>query len=179
MRPIAAALFLVCVLLVAAAPALATGGPTAVDDDVTADGHIIHIAVLENDLGDFDPGSLTIVSNPSHGTATVIASGSPKVKYSANGGEAGVDSFEYSICDAEGACSVATVSVNIGPVTTTVPTVPTTTSQPDVTTSTTGSAAAPSTTLSTATTAAPQPPPPIGRHYRAFQYTAVRSQHNC
>lgn len=154
MRPIAGALFLVCVLLVAAVPALATSGPTAVDDDVAADGHITHIGVLDNDLGDFDPGSLTIVSNPSRGTATVIASGSPKVKYSANGGEAGVDSFEYSICDAEGTCSVATVRVNIGPVTTTVPTVPTTTSQPDVTTSTTGSAAATSTTLSPATTAA-------------------------
>lgn len=126
-------------------PALATDAPSAVDDFVDAEGSTTHIYVLANDLGDFDPATLTVVSGPSRGSALVIAQGSPKIKYSLAGGGSESDSFQYSICNSAGACSVATVTINIGsqpsPITTTTTT---STTQPPAVPST-GTASPPTT----------------------------------
>ena len=111
----------------AAVPAMAGGGPVAADDSVAADNKVAHIDVLANDTasgGTLDTSTLSIVSAPSSGEATVIASGSPKVKYTAAGSAAMVDTFRYEICDTAGACATATVTVNFGgePVATTTTT---------------------------------------------------------
>ena len=124
----------------AAVPAFAAaGGPSPVDDSVVAEQKVVHIDVLANDsAGDanIDTATLRIASAPSRGDAVVLASGSPKVKYTAAGSEAEVDTFTYEICDGDGLCASATVIVNflgeaptttttIGPTTTTL--TPTTT----------------------------------------------------
>lgn len=110
----------VCIALVlsAAVPALAQEDalPSAMDDQAETDGKTIHIYVLQNDTapgGSLDPSTLTIVMAPSRGQAVVIAQGSPRIKYTAIGTEAGVDSFRYEICDSNGSCATATVTVNI------------------------------------------------------------------
>jgi putative nucleotidyltransferase with HDIG domain len=89
-------------------------GPVAVDD--TADTHPnekINIGVLSNDSdpdGDLDPSSLTLVSSPSQGTATVI---NGRVRYSAPKGFIGVVTFTYQISDLAGNFDLATVTVTI------------------------------------------------------------------
>lgn len=113
MKDLARLLGCTAILVAVAMPALATDAPGAVDDFVDTDGGTAHIYVLANDLGDFDPATLTVVSGPSRGSAHVIAQGSPKIKYSVAGGEPGSDTFQYSICNSAGACSVATVTINI------------------------------------------------------------------
>ena len=123
----------------AAVPAFAAGGPTAVDDSVEGEKTVIHIDVLANDSSggaNIDTSTLRIASDPSRGEAVVIASGSPKVKYTAAGSQAQLDSFTYSICDSDGVCSSATVMVNfLGEIPATTTTVgPTTTLPPPVVT---------------------------------------------
>ncbi|CAN5203253.1 hypothetical protein BH18ACT5_BH18ACT5_05250 [soil metagenome] len=145
MKDLARLLGCTAILVAVAMPALATDAPSAVDDFVDADGGTAHIYVLANDIGDFDPATLNVVSGPSRGSADVIAQGSPKIKYSVAGGEPGSDTFQYSICNSAGACSVATVTINIG-------------SQPSPITTTT------TTTLGVAPPSTTQPPavPPTG-----------------
>jgi hypothetical protein len=139
-----AALFVVCLAL----PALATGGPSVVDDYVDTDNKVSHIDVLANDAAggaSLDPDTLRIASNPAQGEAIVIASGSPRIKYTAFGTDPAVDTFTYEICDADGLCAAGTVTVNFagdGLVTTT------TTSPSSTTTSTTSTTVTPSTTTS-------------------------------
>lgn len=108
--------------------ASAETAPVAVDDYAETDGKTVHIDVLGNDSGDFDPSTLALVTHPSLGGAVVIATGSPRIKYTA--GVSGTDSFRYSVCSPAGACSTASVIVNVAIVpTTTTPatTIPTTT----------------------------------------------------
>jgi hypothetical protein len=97
--------------------------PTAIDDTAAGTwGVDIDIDVLANDSdadGNVDDGSVTIASPPSNGTVTVHADGS--VTYLADDGFAGVDSFDYNVCDdgAPAQCATArvtvTVSANQGP----------------------------------------------------------------
>jgi len=55
------------------------------------------INVLSNDIGNLNPASVTISSNPRHGSVTVFPNGS--ISYSPNAGYAGSDNFSYSVCD--------------------------------------------------------------------------------
>ena len=142
-------------LLGIAPTAFAETAPVALDDYAETDGKTVQIYVLANDSGDIDPSTLTLVSEPAQGNAAVIATGAPRIKYSASG--SGADTFQYSICSSAGACSTATVIVNIGVVATTTSVLTTTTvasTQPPTTT-TTLVIAAPSTTAPLATTATP------------------------
>jgi gliding motility-associated-like protein len=70
--------------------------------------------VLTNDTdpdNNLDPSSLSIHEAPTHGTATPNADGT--VFYQPNEGFFGNDSFIYQICDDEGACAQAEVSLSV------------------------------------------------------------------
>lgn len=89
--------------------------PIAIADSATAAGTRPAIVnVLAND-SDPDNHAITIssVSTPSNGTAVVNANGT--ITYIANAGFEGTDSFSYTIRDAFGAESSATVTVVVGP----------------------------------------------------------------
>ena len=147
----------------AAVPAFAAGGGlSAVDDSVVAEKKVIHIDVLANDSAGgakIDTATLRIASAPSSGEAVVIASGSPKVKYTSAGAEAQVDTFTYAICDGDGVCARATVTVNfLGEIVTTTTTISSTTTSPPPT-DTLPTVPAPATTVpvAPATTVAVEP----------------------
>lgn len=99
------------VLLGIGLSASAQSAPVVVDDWAETDGKTVQIYVLANDRGDIDPSTLVLLSQPTMGSATVIASGSPKIKYSGDG--SGTDTFQYSVCSSSGACATATVTVNL------------------------------------------------------------------
>jgi hypothetical protein len=88
--------------------------PVALDDTAsTHPNEKINIRVLANDSdpdGDLDPSSLTLLSSPSRGTATVV---SGRIRYSAPKGFIGVVNFTYQISDLAGNSAVATVTVTI------------------------------------------------------------------
>jgi hypothetical protein len=142
----------IAVLLGTALSAAAETAPLAVDDWAETDGKTVQIQVLANDSGDFDPSTLFLVTEPTQGMASVIATGSPKVKYTPTG--SGPDTFQYSICNSAGACSTATITVNI------VSVAPTTTAA----VTTTSAAPTPTTTTSPVVTSPPitAPTPTIG-----------------
>ncbi len=130
------------VLLGIGLTASAQSAPVVVDDWAETDGKTVQIYVLANDSGDIDPSTLVLLSQPTIGSATVIASGSPKIKYSGDG--SGTDTFQYSVCSSSGACATATVTVNL------------------VSSATTTTAAATTSTTAT-TTAAPLTSAPVPR----------------
>lgn len=93
-------------------------GPAAGDDVAppVGSGKPVKISVLANDTDPdgLDEGTLSVVSGPAHGTANVT--GPPtQIRYKAANGYVGMDSFRYRICDTKGACSTATVWVNVVP----------------------------------------------------------------
>jgi ABC-type amino acid transport substrate-binding protein len=80
----------------------------------------VNIQILNNDQDlDNDPLTLTIFSNPSHGTAQVRDNGTPDDKtddfivYTPNNSFTGIDEFIYQVDDGKGALAQAQVSVNI------------------------------------------------------------------
>ncbi len=73
----------------------------------------VNIDVLLNDSdvdGTLVASTLKVTSGPSHGTATV---GSGKIAYTPSTGYSGSDSLTYEVCDNEGACDSATVSITV------------------------------------------------------------------
>ena len=137
------------VLLGIGLSASAQSAPVVVDDWAETDGKTVQIYVLANDSGDIDPSTLVLTSQPALGSATVIASGSPRIKYSGDG--SGTDIFQYSVCNSSGACATATVTVNlVSPITTT-----TAAATPSTTVTTTG----PLSTSAPVVTPLPTPPP--------------------
>ena len=105
--------------------ASAETAPIAVNDRAETDGKTLQIYVLANDSGDIDPSTLVLVTQPTQGSASVIATGSPKIKYSPTG--SGTDTFQYAVCNSSGACSTASVTVELSAVTTTTEAAATTT----------------------------------------------------
>ena len=87
--------------------------PFAIDDEVVIDANIPEtIDVLANDYdvdGTIDIASVEIVSNPSNGTVIVNADGT--ITYTPDFDFIGEDSFEYQVCDNDGLCDTATVTV--------------------------------------------------------------------
>jgi hypothetical protein len=94
--------------------------PTAEDDFASTRGTTpVTVNVLANDSdpdgpGKIDPGSVTVVTAPAHGTTKVNADGT--VTYTPAAGFSGIDTFGYTVKDFPGATSnVATVHVDVNP----------------------------------------------------------------
>src|SRR5262249_2831205 len=91
--------------------------PTAANDLASFDGTTpVVIHALENDTGPAGndpllPSSVTVTTQPQHGTATVDPVAGT-ITYQANAGFLGTDSFKYTIADDAGAVSLpGTVTV--------------------------------------------------------------------
>jgi len=93
---------------------VASGGATIATDDyveVVADSGVI-VPVLANDMA-AGGGQLQIiaVSNPGHGVVNVLPDQS--IRYVPQTGFVGIDSFAYTVLDAQGATATATVTVEV------------------------------------------------------------------
>jgi Bacterial Ig domain/SdrD B-like domain/Domain of unknown function DUF11 len=91
--------------------------PIAEPDSVgTPPGVQVSIPITAND-SDPENGPLTVqsVTQPTNGTVTFTSAGT--VIYTPNPGFTGTDTFDYTVCDAQGLCDTATVSVRVDQVT--------------------------------------------------------------
>jgi hypothetical protein len=92
--------------------------PVANDDSTsTAEDTPIVIGVVGNDFdvdGNLDPTTVTIVSQPANGTVGVDPV-TGAVTYTPEADFNGLDTFSYQVCDTDGLCDVADVTVNVGP----------------------------------------------------------------
>jgi len=88
--------------------------PIAVDDvRSTEEDDPVGIAVLDNDSDpDGDPLTLSVLTQPANGTASLTQAGNIIV-YSPATGFSGTDSFTYQISDGNGGQAVATVTVGV------------------------------------------------------------------
>jgi uncharacterized repeat protein (TIGR01451 family) len=93
--------------------------PAAADDTNTVDedGDIVDAAsVLGNDAGVGDlPLTLSVISGVTDGTLTFDTTDGT-YDYSPDADFNGTDSFDYEVCDLEGECSTATVTITVNPV---------------------------------------------------------------
>jgi len=92
--------------------------PVANDDtaSVAEDGSVT-INVPGNDSdpdGDLDLTSVTVISQPANGAVTVNPI-TGAITYEPDANFDGTDTFSYEICDSEGVCDTATVTVNVTP----------------------------------------------------------------
>jgi len=82
------------------------------DSAATSKGVAVNAAVLANDSDpDGDALTVSVTTPPGHGTATVNPD--KTIRYAPDAGFTGTDSFVYKICDPSGACSSATVSIQV------------------------------------------------------------------
>lgn len=89
----------------------------AEDDFVsTIEDQSIEIAVLTNDVGNGTNQTIAEVTNINNGTA-VLNADSTKVIFTPENGFKGIANLNYSICDAEGSCSMAVVNICVNPTT--------------------------------------------------------------
>ncbi len=90
--------------------------PIANDDsDTTSDIAAVTTDVLANDVdddGNIDISSLTIIQAPYHGTVT-IENNTGRIIFTPDAHYFGFDSYQYQICDTDGECAIATVTINI------------------------------------------------------------------
>ena len=94
------------------APDAGNDSATVTEDDS------VDIAVLNNDTdsdGTIVVSSLAVASAPAHGTA-VANTIAETITYTPFANYSGSDSFTYRICDNDGDCSTATVSITVSPV---------------------------------------------------------------
>lgn len=90
--------------------------PTALDDTaiIAEDSGPVNIDVADNDSDpDGDDVTVQSVTAPANGTATLNPDGT--IDYSPNPDFTGTDTFVYTLCDSDGACSNATVTVEVSP----------------------------------------------------------------
>jgi ferredoxin len=91
--------------------------PVATDDvATTAADTPVAIGVSANDSdpdGNLDPSTVHVTNNPANGSVTCDNTG--VCTYTPDAGFSGTDGFEYEICDTNGACDNATVSVTVDP----------------------------------------------------------------
>ncbi|MEO1055214.1 MAG: Ig-like domain-containing protein [Bacteroidota bacterium] len=95
------------VLNIAVVPSHITAMPDYV---VTEIGQSIEIDVLENDFGSGTNQTIAEVTNRNRGNAVLI-NNDTKVLFTPSAGYEGLSHFNYSICDAQGACDMTTVSI--------------------------------------------------------------------
>ena len=92
--------------------------PTANDDGVSTDEDTpVTFNVLTNDSdvdGNLNPASVSVVSAPSNGTLTDNGNGS--FTYMPDANFNGSDGFTYQVCDADGICDSATVTITVNAV---------------------------------------------------------------
>ena len=103
-----------------------TGGgntdPVAVDDTASTDVDLaVDIDVLANDSDlDGDPLSLSIITDPTNGTAVINDNNTPGdtsddlITYTPNAGFTGSDSLSYQISDGNGGTAQANVAITVG-----------------------------------------------------------------
>ena len=95
------------------APNLLRLPPDALEDTATTTtGSSVVIGVLDNDSdrdGVLDPDSLRVLQDGSFGTTAIIAGA---LVYNA-GGSTGTDTLVYEVCDTDGRCSTASITVTI------------------------------------------------------------------
>jgi len=97
-----------------------SAGAVAVDDVAsTLENQSTIIAVLANDCG-FAPLSVTQVSTPGHGTASI--NGNNTVTYTPAAGFFGLDHFTYTLHNGQGATTTGTVRITVNPLCSTVAT---------------------------------------------------------
>lgn len=95
----------------AASGCTGTNNLIATNDQVNAtSGESLNINVLDNDLLPNPVTSLTILTAPQHGTATV--NGLIDINYAPDQGYCGDDALEYIVCD-NGACDTALVTIHV------------------------------------------------------------------
>ncbi len=94
----------------------ANNPPTAVNDTAATEEDVaVNINVLANDSdsdGTLDTTTLAVVSAPANGTAVVNGS---QITYTPAANYSGSDSFTYRICDNDGDCDTAMVTITIDP----------------------------------------------------------------
>ena len=93
--------------------------PVANDDaaEVAEDGAVA-IDVVANDVdldGNLDPTSVTVSTQPSNGTVSVDPV-TGAITYEPDPDFTGTDIFTYEVCDTDGVCDTATVTVEVDPV---------------------------------------------------------------
>ncbi|QQS31065.1 MAG: tandem-95 repeat protein [Sphingobacteriales bacterium] len=88
--------------------------PVAVDDSATTPENTpVEIIVLTNDSDpDGDVITITASTPPAHGTITLNANGDGFI-YTPDNDYTGFDTFTYQICDPEGLCDIAVVTIEI------------------------------------------------------------------
>ncbi|MFZ0324951.1 MAG: Ig-like domain-containing protein, partial [Actinomycetes bacterium] len=87
--------------------------PVAKDDAIDAQAGqpvTIHVGANDHDV-EGQPVTVTVVEQPSDGSAVVKPNGD--IVFTADAGANGVQTFVYEICDPDGDCSQATVSVTV------------------------------------------------------------------
>jgi|GEM_PF-2198340 len=89
--------------------------PVAQDDAVTT--NVSAAVVIDVRANDYDPdgdifAAPTIVGAPANGTATILSNGS--IRFLPTSGVAANDSFTYEVCDPDGLCAEADVTIQIG-----------------------------------------------------------------
>ena len=91
-------------------------GPIAGDDHSVTDEDVpVTITVLSNDSDqENDPLTVSISSSPENGTVVVNSNGT--ITYTPNDDYFGADSFIYELCDSEGLCTTATVTIDVASV---------------------------------------------------------------
>ncbi|HEY6569178.1 MAG TPA: Ig-like domain-containing protein, partial [Candidatus Limnocylindrales bacterium] len=92
----------------------------------------VDIDVLDNDDdpdGTLDPASVAITGLPNHGTVTVDPA-TGVITYTPDPDWSGTDTFSYQVCDDQGACDTADVTVTVDPVNDQQPPQPTPTPAP-------------------------------------------------
>jgi hypothetical protein len=91
--------------------------PVANDDSETTDEDIpVDVNVPSNDTdvdGTIDTASVTITDSADNGSTSINPT-SGVVTYSPDLNFNGIDTFEYQICDDDGACDTATVTIDVG-----------------------------------------------------------------
>lgn len=92
--------------------------PVATDDTVTTDEDMpvtFNVTINDSDAdGNLDPSSAINLSNPSHGN--IVNDGDGTFIYTPAAEYDSTDSFTYEICDTDGLCDTATVTINVNPV---------------------------------------------------------------
>ncbi len=93
-------------------PPVANDDTASLDEDTST---VIDVAANDTDPdGNLDPSTVSIVVPPANGTLTNHGNGT--VTYTPNPNFSGTDSFTYQICDTDGACDQAVVSITVRPV---------------------------------------------------------------
>lgn len=84
------------------------------DYATTTENQPVDISVLENDQGNGTDLTISEVTAVNYGTAEIVSSNT-KVRFTPSPGFTGLASFNYTICDAQGSCSMTTVNINVAP----------------------------------------------------------------